>query len=127
MGIPSIKYVTGNKLALDTCRNIERPVIFSAPHSCYIIKSQETEKWPGKRNIHVLRRPLISHTLMHRFDSRIKLWETSSHLAVQSNRMDHVTNVALTKSKKSSFNRVTPLLQYFPQTLRSGVIRNHTL
>lgn len=30
MGILSIKYVTGNKLALDTCRNIERPVIFSA-------------------------------------------------------------------------------------------------
>lgn len=27
MGILSIKYVTGNKLALDTCRNTERPVI----------------------------------------------------------------------------------------------------
>lgn len=27
MGILSIKYVTGNKLALDTCRNTGRPVI----------------------------------------------------------------------------------------------------
>lgn len=33
MGILSIKYVAGNKLALDTCRNIERPVIFLL-HTC---------------------------------------------------------------------------------------------
>lgn len=33
MGILSIKYVTGNKLALDTCRNVERPVI-SLLYSC---------------------------------------------------------------------------------------------
>lgn len=37
MGILSIKYVTGNKLALDTCRNIEK-----ASHCSALELSQDT-------------------------------------------------------------------------------------